>query len=67
MTDLRWPNLPPAGCPLERSSHLGGIVFTGRHASYTCMPAAARGDSAAGGARAVRRRRHPPRLEGKTA
>jgi hypothetical protein len=30
-----WPSKQPADCPFERSESLSGIVFTGRHASYT--------------------------------
>jgi hypothetical protein len=33
--ERRWGTPPPAGCPVERSEHLRGIVFTGRQAAYT--------------------------------
>ena len=30
-----WPSEPPADCPLERSTSLTGLAFTGRFATYT--------------------------------
>ena len=30
-----WPSTPPADCPLEPSSDITGVAFTGRHAEYT--------------------------------
>jgi hypothetical protein len=35
VTRIRWPNVPPDGCPFEQSSSLSGVAFSGRHAEYT--------------------------------
>jgi hypothetical protein len=35
MTSSTWRSSPPADCPFEPSTLLGGIAFTGRQAAYT--------------------------------
>ena len=35
MAEIRWPNQPPAACPLAQSSRFAGVMFTGRYATYT--------------------------------
>ena len=33
-TPRLWPSQPPAGCPLEKSTAIPAVGFTGRHAEY---------------------------------
>jgi hypothetical protein len=35
MGKRRWPSQPPEDCPLEESTDIVGLTFTGRHAEYT--------------------------------